>query len=89
MDCPNKNWIEKYGVKCKLENNKFKCKNLKKLKKKCSSCMYYHVIQCKNKYYALPCMYSCGEYTGLYYMCPNITKKLKKKYYKIIGYFKY
>ena len=89
MSCPNKEWIKKYGTECKIENNKFKCKNLKKIKNKCSICMYYHVIKCHGKYYALPCMYPCGENTGLYKMCPKVENSEPKKCYKTLGYFIY
>jgi len=51
--------------------------------------MYYHVIKCHKKYYALPCMYPCGENTGLYKMCPNIKHSNPKKCYEYLGYFIY
>ena len=89
MTCPNKDWIKKYGVKCKIIDKKIKCKNLKKIKEVCKKCFYFHLIKCHGNIYALPCMYPCGENTGLYSMCPNIEKSESNKCYKIIGTFEF
>ena len=73
MNCPKLSWIKKYGVECDYINGDFKCKNLEILKKKCNPCNYFHIIECHNKYFALPCMYPCSnDGTGLYNMCPHI-----------------
>ena len=88
MTCPNKKWIKKYGVKCKVKNGKIICK-LDKIKKICNKCLYYHLINCHGNIYALPCMYPCGQNTGLYSMCPNIKKSTPKECYKIIGTYEF
>ena len=50
---------------------------------------YFHLIKCHGNIYALPCMYPCGQNTGLYSMCPNIEKSKPEKCYKIIGTFEF
>lgn len=90
MECPNKNFIKKYGVKCIKKNKKIKCKNLEKLKQMCSPCNYFHIIKCHKKYYALPCMYPCGNYgTGLFNMCPHMKEDNDSKCYDILKTIKF
>tara|TARA_E500000178_G_C16571153_1_gene551738 strand:+ start:196 stop:465 length:270 start_codon:yes stop_codon:yes gene_type:complete len=89
MNCPNKNFLKKYGTKCNKVNDKIICENLDKLKNNCQNCFYYHLVKCHGKYYALPCMYPCGKNTGLYHMCPNVHKNTPTKCYKTIGYYRF
>ena len=94
MNCSNKEFFEKYGLKCKvvIENNKKKIKcpsDKSKIQKKCSKCLYYPLVKCHKNYYIMPCMYPCGKNTGLYHMCPSVKNESANKCYKIVKYFEF
>ena len=81
--CPNKKFFKQYGIECSKVDNKIKCPSKNKLKNLCPNCSYYHIVKCHHKFYALPCMYPCGNNTGLYVMCPAIKNMPKHKCYKV------
>ena len=87
--CLNKDFLKKYAIKCELIDNKIKCPSKNKLKNLCPKCSYFHIVKCHKKYYALPCMYPCGENTGMYVMCPSTASQSKKKCYKYISTHSY